>query len=170
MAPIGVGGAKSGRGGANQAYDSRDFHVCPHYTQTAAQVVELKRTAHERDIPVKEYLPDQDYLDKDAFIRVVNWNCADPFDKKPCFEAIDEINMEEIGSMLFKEGKPLSAPALKTDRGNFVLNVGVCSQVFTDRLAETDKITKSICNLIRGSSSQSLAPSDRGAWGGLIIF
>ena len=118
-----------------QAYDSRDFHVSPHYTQTAAEVVELRRKAKEHNIRVNEYAPDVDYLDDDAFIRVVNWK--DCFDRKDCFPAY-EIDMEEIGSMLFKEGGEVPLSALKADRGNFVLNVGVCGQDWASHRTDAD--------------------------------
>ena len=113
------------------AYHVRDLHVCPHYTLTAEEVKQLMLKAGNHDIIVYKYDTDKNYLEEDAFIRVLNR----PSEVFPDF---DKIDMEEIGSFLFNEnGQPLTV--LKTSRGNFVVNVGVCGQDWASHRTDADK-------------------------------
>ena len=115
-----------------QLYDVKDMHVCPHYTLAAMEVEQLTLKAREHKIRVCEYDTHRNYLDKDVFIRVVNNLGGTWVEHEPRFsnkmEALRSIDMEAIGNKLFKDGQTEPLTILKTDRGNAVLNVGVCSQ------------------------------------------
>ena len=121
----------------NQAYDVIKLHNTPHYSLSGNDVQALVRRAKLNNVDILQYESDRDYSSVGGFLKVFN------IDIPPIISS----QLQELIEKCLQD--PIVLKQMDNKRGNTILSVGYCSQVFLSLLSDVDTNFQGITGLNR---------------------
>ena len=121
----------------NQAYDVIKLHNTPHYSLSGNDVKKLVILAELNNVDILQYESDRDYCSVGGFLKV--FNIAIPPIVSPQLKELIEKCLQD----------PIVLKQMDNKRGNTILSVGYCSQVFLSLLSDVDTNFQGITGLNR---------------------